>query len=533
MSAISKALDHHRGMVRLAVDLSIKAKGGGGYGGFEVGAGGGTDLSQAANKQRYNQFRGWVHSAINALAMKASKQPVFVGRATKTAKKNKPAGSKAKLWLPNSIRMKTQGSEVEIEPDHEFMPALEHPNMMQHRVAFVYSFVANMCLTGWGYVAAGKSTSKDAKGKKQDKIDFFGLPTSWVQPIHDNGPFSQFKIINPNDPAASADAKPLDRSAVGFAQFPNPADPLAAMSPTQAQQHGIKIDDSIQSSQTMFFDNGIFPGAIVTVGQNPTGTANAGFRPRLTAVQRRQVYAAVERLMGGVANYGRPAIVDGLIEKVERLTMNAQEMGWEKSEKAARSRILSGLGTHPFILAEEMAGSYAQAYIVESLFCERVNFFLDMLSTLMTDLARAQLEQDDLVVWWEATESRDPSLEANIINMARQRGDMRAEEFRTWFGLPPEEDAENRIDRSIVPTVMGVASQVAGGMLQPEQGQVILEAIGVPSDIAKKIAGKGPAKPDAMSEEQAIGAASKALESVVGYLSAPIDGQAERILLGI
>jgi phage portal protein BeeE len=490
MNAVREAMTHCRSIRNLAYDLTVKAKAkGGGFAGFDSGGGFGGGFGQAGgNRQQYALMRGWVYSAVHALATQAAMQSVSVGELSQKAKGHgkdkpkKPAGKK--LILPSSLQYKIAKKELESDPDHELVPVLERPNGMQHRFQFVYSFVANMCLTGWSYIAVGK-------GDKEHPVQFYSVPTTWVTPVHDKGAFAQFKISNPNNPAGQ-DAKPLDRSQVAFAHFPNPADPLAALAPTAAQAFGIRIDDKIQASQALFFDNGMFPSCVITVGGNPHPDFPAGVRPRLNAHQRREIFSAIENAQAGVANYGRPAIVDGLIERIDRLQMNSQEMGWEKSDKSNRTRILSAFGVHPIILGEEVAGSYAQAYIVQNLFCSRVNVFLDMLSTLMSELCSQVYGDEDLMVWWEAAKANDPQMELQKWSTARQNDDVNQNEFREMMGLSPDEDGEPAtISQRQVAAVTAVATQVSAGGLTPEQGQAILEGIGLPADVAKSIAGEG------------------------------------------
>lgn len=521
-SAVERALIRSRAVSGLAHDLVTKAKGSGGFSGFDVGSGGDSFANQGASRRRYQLFRGWTHAAINALAMKAAQQPLIVGR-LKNSGKTKPL-SGSKIRMPGSIKSMTTGKEVDIDPDHELVDWLNNPNAMQQRAQFVYSFVANMCLTGWGFVASGKGKDED----KKDRFNFYSVPTTWVRPDHKDGPFSKFYIADPNQ-ANAAEAKPLDRRQVGFAQFPNPSDPLGAMSIVQAQQQAIQIDDNIQTSQTVFFDNAVFPSAIVTVGKNPTGSSNEGFRPRLEPTQRRAIYAAIKKFCSGTSNYGNPVIIDGLIEKVERLSSTQNEIGWERSEKAVRSRILSGFGTHPFTLAEEMAGSYAQAAIVQSLLCDRVNFFIDALSNLMTRLCRFMLDQKDLLVYWEEAEARDPQLDATIMAAARARNDLSRNEFRAWFGYPPiEEDDGKQIDKQMIQTVISVASQVSSGTLSPEQGQAILESMGIPAELASKIAGEGPD-----DTADAVQEAARVVGKAIDVLTAPPLTIAEQLLAGV
>ena len=198
------------------------------------------------------------------------------------------------------------------------------------------------------------------------------------------------------------------------------------------------------------------------MGKQPHPDVPGGIRPRLTPAQRRQVYGAIKKVMSGVSNYGNPAIVDGMIESIERLSATQNEIGWEKSEKSVRTRILSAFAVHPFILGEEMAGSYAQAYVVGERFCDRVNVFLALLSQLMTNFVPVLLDKssekaanrkteanDDLVVWWEEAQVKDPSMEKSLWEAARQRGDVSQNEFRAWMGIGPDEDGdEAAIDKT-------------------------------------------------------------------------------------
>lgn len=436
---------------------------------------------QGANRQRYAKFRGWVHAAINALAMEAAGQEVEICRMKGKTEKKKPGKTKV-TWTGK----KDAKTEFEVIPDHPLLKSLEKPNPIQYRWQFAYSHVANMCLTGWSFVVGGKTDGG---------YEYYALPTTWVQPDHTDGPFSKFYVINPNNPTEGR-SEPFTREQVAFSYFPNPSDPMSALALTQAQSAGIQIDDQIQNSQSLFFQNAVFPSAIVTIGKQPHPDVPGGIAPRLTATQRRQVYAAVKKVMGGVANYGNPAIVDGLIEKIERLSASQNEIGWEKSEQSVRTRILSAFAVHPFILGEAMAGSYAQAYIVWEIFCKRVNVFLDLLGLMMTDLCSEQVEED-LIVRWKKAEPRDPQMEQSLWSQARQRNDVTQNEFREWMGLAPDEDRnQSHYGKESLQPVAAVAAQVKSGALTPEQGQAIFEGMGMPSDVAKKISGEGPSEED-------------------------------------
>ena len=506
MSIVKQALIKSRAWTENAATSLLSLKGGS-IAGLSVGDFGYGQFTQfqqqGANRQRYGQYRGWVHSAINALAMEASRQSFQVGKKLGKTTKKKPNNRKHLEFLdflkaPSDIQTKAAAEELEIISGHKLYALLEKPNPIQHTFQFVYSFVANICLTGWTFVVAGES-------EDGSRVEFFSVPTTWVHPDHTEGPFSKFRIINPNDPTNGFKSEPLDRSQVSFSYFPNPADPMAALSLTQAQQMGISIDDHIQTSQKVFFENGVFPSVVVTVGSQPHPDVPGGIRPRLTAVQRRQVYAAIKKVSAGVANYGNPAIVDGLIEKIERLSATQNEMGWEKSEKSVRTRILSAFGVHPFILGEEASGSYAQAYNVQDIFCRRVNALLKLLGHVMTELGSSMMKED-LVVWWDEAKARDPQMEQTLWNAARARGDVSQNEFRKWMGLAPDEDHnEAHLDKGMLQGITTLMEKVKGGAIAVEQAVAFLEGLGVPSKLAKKIAGEGPQPGDVGPDGQPLG----------------------------
>ncbi len=469
-------------------------------------------------KQGYASFRGVVYGAVNAIATRGAGQAVHVGRMVDPDKVGEPTGIKKysryakarrklcpeymRKQMTMGARTKSAGKELEIIDDHPFYELMEKPNQFQNRWTFTYSFIANLCLTGWSYIVAGED--------EEGNLELYSLPTSWVHPDHTNGPYAEFRVFNPRKPELAFEGPPLTRDQVAFAYLPNPADPMSAMAPAGAQKLAIKIDENIQTSQVAFFQNALMPSAIVTMGKQPHPDVPGGIRPRLTGPQRRQVYGAIRKVMQGLSNYGNPAIIDGMIESIERLSSTQNEIGWEKSEKTIKSRILSAFGVHPFILGEEMPGSYAQAFIVKEMFDTKVNVYLDLLSTIMTEFlpkflpepakakAKKKLEErkKKLLVWWDECVSVDPSMEKAMWDGARGRGDVSQNEYRAYMNLPPDEDKNQAvIDKTALTAIMGIAVQTAGGVLQPDQAIAIFEGLGLPSELARKIAGPGAPQP--------------------------------------
>ena len=149
--------------------------------------------------------------------------------------------------------------------------------------------------------------------------------------------------------------------------------------------------------------------------------------------------------MAGIHNYGNPAIIDGYIESIDKLSMGQNEMGWEKSEASTKQAILTAFCVHPFILGEAMPGSYAQMAIVLSRFYERVNTYLDMLGSVITNFVGTAEQEDDLLVWWEKKEVVDPQLRASNLMGLRSNDDISQDEIRAEFGFGPDEDRNQSV----------------------------------------------------------------------------------------
>jgi phage portal protein BeeE len=414
---------------------------------------------QASYKTRYDLNRGWVYAAINVLASEGAGQPLAVVKLKgsvaredeekrRMRRKDFHAKQLAFSKFTKSMKSKAASTESEILEDHPLIDLLDQPNSFQSKWQFVYSFIANLGLTGWSYVVAGEH-----KGK----LELYSLPTTWVKPVHEPRPFTKFKIKNPK--AATAEPVTLERHQVGFAHLPNPSDPLSALAPAAAQMMAIRIDDHMQTSQETFFRNGIFPSGIITIGKVPF--MNTEGRPVLTSTQRRQVIGAVRKLQGGVTNYGQPMIVDGLIESFERLSATQTEMGWEKSEEKIKTRILSAYAVHPYILGENVrVGGYAQVANIEKRFYKRVNTYLDMLGILLTNLLGGVEGKEKLLVGFEEVEVSDPQLREKQLESMRKQGDISRNERRAEAGFSPEE--EEKAERSqLLESVGGMTGAVS------------------------------------------------------------------------
>ena len=510
--ALDKSFELSRAFARTSYDAAMRMKAEGTAGLMvpgDIGLGSmGSFKDQSRNRESYASFRNWLYSAVNAIALEAAGQPVQLGRMLgedQSDDKRSTRGTKAFLLsrMPANIRAKAIQQEYELVWNHPLVTILEEPNTFQHRWQFVYSYAANLLLTGWSYVIS----DTDEHGR----LLLYSIPTTWVRPKHDKGPFSEFYISNPKNPTA-ATGEPIDRANVAFAYLPNPSDPLSALAPATSQMPAIRIDDYIQGSQEQHFRQGIHPSVIVTMGKNPHPDVPGGIRPRLNASQRRQVHAAIAKAMGGIANYGNPAIVDGMIEGITRFSPTEPEMGWTKSEEKVRTRLLSAFGVHPYILGEPVRqGGYGQVHKIEERFAKRVNTYLDLLSQMMTVIVAAH-SGAEMLVWWEACRPLNPEIEWRKMQFARTNGDITRNELRAEMGLPPDEDS---IEESIRGTMGGQITQllkdIGQGFTTPNQASAMLVQMGIPEEAANQITNKPQ---DHQLIEGAVGELRSAVEQL-------------------
>jgi len=447
-----KARDRSKAVVNAARDDAKRFKAA--FGGLSMGADFGMDslTAQARYKERYALFQGTVYAAVNAIASEGASQPVCVGYYADRDDGGPEKATKARIpyhKLQDSMRQKAVQQDVELLPNDPWMEVLERPNPIQDRWQFTYMLIANLCLTGWCYIIRD-----NADGGREE---LFAVPTTWITPCgnDENGKFSRFQMQNPKKPAA----EPVfyDADQVAFAYLPNPSDPLAALAPAASQMNAIRADDHIWTSREMFFSNGVFPSCVVTVGKRPFGDQQ--LRPTLSGAQRRQVYSAIKRVSAGVANFGNPAIVDGLIENIEPLSMNSTEMGWEKSEESVKAAILSAFCVHPFILGESIPGSYSQSYNVMERFYKRVNTYIDLIGCVITNFVNL-VDGSNKVVWWEKCEARDPSHETKMVIEGRKNGDLTTDEYRARLGYGPMDEVKEKRSK-LLESVGGLSGVVS------------------------------------------------------------------------
>lgn len=476
---------------------------------------GGNNQTNYKAKRGLAEFRGWVYVAVNAIAKAIAAQPAVVGRfiteqqsaskhGTLSVTKHRLQTHAGPYQVAQAIAAKaaTSSQKIEVIDAHPLVDLLAKPNPVQRKWELLYFATSNLLLTGQCYFIGGMAYDEETGAQRPE---LWAVPSSWVRPIHDKGLFAEYAItFKQNEEPTIYPAENVTRIC-----FPHPSDPRECMSPLEAITSAVSVDNAIQSSQEQMFSRGIHPNLIVTVGKvvGPDGSTSDR-RPVLTSAQRRSITRAIREVWRNTVGQGDPAILDGFIENVHKLSNSPNEMDWLNSGKITKDRIFQAFSVNPIVVGEITPANKAQAVEADKNFCAMaVNPIIDSISNALTELAQywfpggtdgnTETPQDALAVWIEPRVPIDSDLKLREWETARKNEDVTRNEFRTEIlGLPPMED---RVEKpKLMQTVGGITgtvqvlSAVGQGVIRPAQAAKVFELFfDLDADTAGQLAGVG------------------------------------------
>lgn len=510
------------------------------------GSGGGVSISSEASggnnanlfgggetgkmAQYYQHLRDWVWVCVDAVAGRLSGQPMGLGTISKKSDAGKAALSTTKaagdsaeqtaarvlaaekaakvriLWakgrIPKFLMSKAADPDnLEVITSHELLDTFQNPNPVQHKAEFLYCLAASLMITGVAYIIKGQ---REGGGD-----EYWAAPSTWLEPTHKDGLFSGYKLrVNP-----MKEPIPIPAEIVGRIYLPDPADLKSVLSPLKAILSAVKIDASIQGSQQDMFEQGIFPNLVLTIGKDITHEGKTGARPVLTGAQYRQIKRAINTRWMESAGNGFPAIVDGLVESITKLSNMPAEMDWLNSGEQVKKRIFQAYGVNPIVTGEVVPGSYAQAYEAERNFCSNaVNPIADSISVCLTDLVNrkaagaadttARDGGSQLVLWVEPAVPVDENTWLRKWDIGLKNGAADPEEYRAQvLCLPPRE--EKPPSSPLLATVGGIQGALsivtAVGLGQVDQEaavNMLMVFFGLEQEVAEGMVGDPPEPPE-------------------------------------
>lgn len=382
---------------------------------------GGQYFTATNDAQKLGAMKSWVWVAIRAIANRIAQQSFQAGHVLTHRRK---LGSKSFNADEN----------MEVIEDHPAVELLRDPNDIMTGYGLRWATVASICLTGR---ALWWVTTID--GEKH----LFYIPTSWIVGHVGETGYEGFTIRPPH--VGEAFTLPSDEC-VFFSQ-PDPADPWKSISPLDAVAESVNSDHDILTAQRAAFSNGIMPGMAVIVGKDENG-----IRPTLSNSQRKQIISAIKRRFQGPQRAGEPVILDGLVERIEKLSLTPDEMGFQQSGKDVRDRILMAFGVSGYCVGASEPGSRAASAVADyHLVANVIRPILALINAALQEWYVPIVNEGNerLKIWLSEPEVDDQEMRHRKVELCCMNGVITVPELRRYAGLPEDQT---------------FAGQVVGGM---------------------------------------------------------------------
>lgn len=454
--------------------------------GYNAGFAGLGAYNPNANRKgrSYDSFKHWVYVAVNAIATRLAGQEITAAAMLNApenpermlsrlqTKQAKQAYTKQRRAAIERHSIKGYAQDLDLLPTHPSLDLLARPNDLQQQEEFIYLSAANLLITGVCYWIGGVNTDRP------QGAEIWAVPSNWITPIHKDGLFTGYVF----QPPGTMEPTQLDPENVQRIYLPDPSDLKAVYSPLQAILEAVRIDSYIQSSQEDMFERGIDPNLIITVGRQKGSDGRfMDARPVLRGKQRRHITHAVRDLWNGMVGEGGPAVIDGLIESVHKLSNSPKEMDWTSSGETVKKRIMQTYRVNPISVGEVTAGNRAQALEADKNFCRNaVNPLARKFSSALTDFIGPWYDKPKrLLLWIEDCLPIDEQEENKLWTDALRLNAISKSEFRQdRLGLPPDETQERNQLLNTVGGISAAAStlaQVGQGLITRDSAKAIFQ----------------------------------------------------------
>lgn len=413
----------------------------------------------------FDHYKSWVYVCTAYIARRVAGQPILAGEPAKEPKAQRGGQTRIKnAFMPWPVKHHISMNDVDVIAEHPALDALARPNSLQDSYSFRYLSTANLLLTGESYWIASESTDED--GEK--RLELWAVPTHWIIASHKKGPYSSFRL---KTPGMVGQGIALDPEQVMRTYLPDPECLTSVKSPLHAIHQAARIDDSILYSQDQMFQRGINPNLMITIAQRrgPDGKPT-GSRPTLSDWQHSQLVQSIREVWGRTLNYGDPAIIDGVIDKVEKLQAMPSEMDWQDSSTFNKSRIFQAFGLNPIVVGEIMGANRAQAVEAEKSACTNaVNPIINCFSATIMERVAPLYDTEDLMLWIQPCDPIDSELQDKRWLEGHKQGLITDSEIRAEiYNLPPK--AEQPKNQMLTTHTGWAATQAV--VVQYQSGQI-------------------------------------------------------------
>lgn len=420
------------------------------------------NLSMAT--EQYRHFIGWTHSIIRIIAQRICSQPLRVAKPVQREEVRRLEGiiqksqhyaswqveyARERMRSINQSRLdkrrmppflKSYRRELEVVEDHPILRAIEKPNPLMVRYVFLFVTIASLELTGRSYWWFTREDQM-RPGFPANSLQIWPLPTSWVEPYHDQDQlFKEWIITAPG----GGSPKRVPGNEIVQIYYPDPSNPLGCFGPLQAQARAVVVDEATLEAQRRGFSNGLYPGLALIVGRDPDLAGGVkGARPILSREQRAQIMAAFKQAYRGVQNMEEPVILDALIEDIKPITTVPKDMAFLDTAKASKERMSQGWGVNPVSMGQLEGANRASSHTADGHLCVNVlNPRIELVSETMTRFLPSAFSAEpgvsgDELVYFEECKTIDEDTERENQKFMADQAAITRNEIRQHNGLPP------------------------------------------------------------------------------------------------
>lgn len=364
---------------------------------------------------QYRSFVGTCYTAISAIAKRACKQPLHVSRIKQSG-----------------LAKQTNLDALEPIEGHFLSDWFSEPNTYLSGSQLLRVYFESILLTGRGTLWV-----------REKAIDY--LPSHWIFPVHTKQQlFAYFNF----QPPGYAEPIPIPAEEIAHCYLPDPANPLAPLSPVSAIGRSIRIEEALQMAQESGYRNGMMPGWAVKLAKvRGEDGKQAEWAPTLSPQQRRQIESVLGQRHEGAHQNRKTFILDGLIDELIKLTVSPQEMDFIESGKWTREQIFQAFSVNPIIVGEIQGANRASAAVADQAFVDMaVNPLLAIVGECLTNQV-AKLADPRLVLWFAPAVANDAELSLKRWDMLAKNRCVTINEIRRavgnlqavdWGDVPPE-----------------------------------------------------------------------------------------------
>jgi HK97 family phage portal protein len=421
------------------------------------------DIGTAA--AQFSHFRNLVYTCVNLISQRISGQTINV------------ASDRAMPGGPSPRGTKSFGENCTPLDQHPLLDLLAAPNSLMSGAALLYATTASLELAGralWWIITAPDGGQT-----------ILPVPVTWIEKSNTDRTVWTIRVPGTNE------SRNIPGDEVCYFFRPNPADPWGHVSPLSAIAESVVTAQKILDSQYKTFSR-MMPSHAVVIGEQPVapGMSGPALRPHLTPEQRQQLYSSISAAYSGLENSGRPIILDGLISRIERLSLTPDELGYLDSSKLTRESIMMAYNVPDTACGLTSNANRASSAVSDSHFVSnKINPLIALLSDAMTRHLAPRFAKDGerLTVWITPAKARDEEMSFRHWQFASTQGFVSGDEYRkVILNLPPREPEEKEaavtdvamtaLNGAQISSLVTIAQMVGSGELTREAARAIIAA---------------------------------------------------------